>query len=952
VTEEADAAPGPLSLAVAYATAGRAALQRHAEGEAILAYEHALPLAEAAVAAGVDGQHADLVRFLGYVHDVLGGLKLTRSDLDGAERHFTAALELSKELAPASADVAKFTSNLGSVARHRGDLMAALRLYRSAADLAVTLEPVPDALGTYLSNAGTALLGMGDYNGALGLFRRALEIEERADPAAAATDLSLIGSALLELGESDQARDHFERALAVHEALDPQSSDTARDLVNVGYCHRLAGDLDQALQRYFAALDIDRALGPASLETAGDLNNISQVYELRGNLGRAQDYLEEALEISRGAAPRSQRTARQLNNLGAMRRAAGRHAEARVALEEALVIDQAVAPQSADTARDLGNLGMLAVDQDNLELAEDYCHRALDLYHALGADTESVAAVLTTLSIAAYRRGDKESAMTHTRAAYEIDRRRVPDADQTATDLINLAFLHAENGELDEAITRYSEAVGIAESLRRQAGTAAAREERFALLQSPYQGLVRALFQRAADGDAARAFDVAERARGRTLADLLARGRIDMLPADGAQRSLLVKERQLEHELAAIDRRLASTGAANDADQRRRRSAAERLERLRMDMRTAFPAYARLREPQPLGLAAAQRLLPGDTVLLCYHAGEQGGVMWAVRKGDWSAGAIPVPRSLLSEQVDAALTACRAAEPETGKTLTAWRRLSRLLLGAVPAGWLTAAARVVVVADGPLLYLPFELLPHADGYLADTLTVCYAPSVTILAELAERGARARQAPAGRRFIGIGLTDTGPGDGLQPLPGAREVREIAGEYGAGARVITGPAATKDLILRETADYRVVHFATHGVIDDSEPLYSGLQVAADQAGGDDRPDVLHVYEMFSLNIPAAVVVCSACQTAHGRIRAGEGLVGMSRALFSAGAGALVVTLWAVPDVPTRRLMRVFHRHLRAGQDPARALALAKRDVRRSHPYVYRHPYTWAGFIALAA
>ena len=106
------------------------------------------------------------------------------------------------------------------------------------------------------------------------------------------------------------------------------------------------------------------------------------------------------------------------------------------------------------------------------------------------------------------------------------------------------------------------------------------------------------------------------------------------------------------------------------------------------------------------------------------------------------------------------------------------------------------------------------------------------------------------------------------------------------------------------------------------------------------------------MFGLELRGAVVVCSACETARGKVQPGEGLVGMSRALFYAGAIALVVTLWPVPDAPTRRLMRVFHRYLRDGRPPAEALSLAKRTVRGSHPRVYRHPYTWAGFILLGA
>jgi CHAT domain-containing protein len=275
-------------------------------------------------------------------------------------------------------------------------------------------------------------------------------------------------------------------------------------------------------------------------------------------------------------------------------------------------------------------------------------------------------------------------------------------------------------------------------------------------------------------------------------------------------------------------------------------------------------------------------------------------------------------------------------------------------LEAVPENWISAPAHIVVIADGPLLYLPFEFLPHAGKRLADLSFVSYAPSVTVLGELTRRASGPPQERPARPFLGIGLTESGGRSGPAPLPGAREVREIAADYGPGARTLTGAEASKDAILAQSAEYRVVHFATHGVIDDAEPMYSGLRVAADQPGDAEGAEngrhVLHTYEMFGLALSGAVVVCSACETGGGHVRAGEGLMGMSRALFYAGAIALVVALWPVPDVPTRRLMRVFHRYLRDGRPPAEALSLAKRAVRASHPHVYRHPYTWAGFIVV--
>jgi tetratricopeptide (TPR) repeat protein len=964
--------PGPLSLAVGYATVGRDALARHEESEAILAYERALPLAQAAVATG-DGPHEDLVRFLVYVHDVLGGLMVGRSDLDQAEQHYTAALELTVEREADSADVVKFTNNLGAVARQRGDLSAALTLYRTATELAERMDPVPDAVATCWSNTGTILLAMGDLGGALELFRRALEIDERSDPADAATDLSLIGSVLVEYGDLEQARDHYQRALEVHRALDPRSSDTALDLLNLGYCHRLGGDLDQALTCYFAALDVDRALGPSSLGTAVDLSNISRVYRIRGNLSRAQYYLEQALEISRAVAPRSQRTAAQLTGLGAMYAGSGQFEEAREVLLEALDIDSTSAPGSLETARDLNNLAAVAIDLGELPLAEDYAHRALEIYRAQVPGSASIAVVYTTLAAIAHARGDRGTALEQTRAALTIDRREVPESEPALTDLINLAVLHVEGGELEEAVTCYEEAVDIAESLRRRAGVTEAREELFALLQSPYQGLVRALLRRGDGGE--RAFEIAERARGRALADLLARQRLDIRPGNDAQRSLLAEEKRIEDELAAISRRIAASEAAEPADQgvsapwpvtvsvvrdadlSRRHAVGEQLERLRMRIRSQFPAYASLRDPEPLGLSAAQELLSEGTLLLSYHVSDGGCAVWAIRRTDWHVGELDTGQAALSRDIDIALAPCRSAEPETPSAATAWDRLGGLLLSPVPGGWLADAKRVVVIGDGPLLYLPFELLPFNGARLADAVVVSYAPSATVLSDLTARAAGTRRSQPGRVFLGFGLAAANGGwvGDLPPLPGTREVSAIAADYGAGAKAVTGAEATKERIFQEVPGYRVVHFATHGVIDDRDPLYSGLHVAPSgslQPGDSRGSEVLHAYEMFALNLAGAVVICSACETAHGTIRAGEGLVGMSRALFYAGAISLVISLWPVPDSPTRRLMRVFHQHLRDGHDPAQALALAKRAVRTSHPRVYQHSCTWAGFIVLGA
>jgi CHAT domain-containing protein len=189
----------------------------------------------------------------------------------------------------------------------------------------------------------------------------------------------------------------------------------------------------------------------------------------------------------------------------------------------------------------------------------------------------------------------------------------------------------------------------------------------------------------------------------------------------------------------------------------------------------------------------------------------------------------------------------------------------------------------------------------------------------------------------------------------PLPAARrEIRALARDFASAGAAYPAAAATEHAIRTLAPRYQYVHFAAHAVLDDDDPLYSGLSVAppsdAERSLAADSDDFLQVYEMFDLGLSADVVMCSACQTAGGHIRPGEGLIGMSRALLFAGARSLVLTVWPVADYPTERLARQFYRELRHRRSPGTALAVAKQAVRASHPHVYGDPFAWAGLILI--
>jgi CHAT domain-containing protein len=159
---------------------------------------------------------------------------------------------------------------------------------------------------------------------------------------------------------------------------------------------------------------------------------------------------------------------------------------------------------------------------------------------------------------------------------------------------------------------------------------------------------------------------------------------------------------------------------------------------------------------------------------------------------------------------------------------------------------------------------------------------------------------------------------------------------------------GLDANRETVLSgRLARYRVVHFATHGVLDAAHPELSGIVLSQVDSRGRPREGFVRAHEIYRLSLPADLVVLSACSTALGREIHGEGLVGLTRGFQYAGARAVLVSLWEVEDRATAELMRLFYRELlQRGRTPAAALRAAQTALRRKPGW--RAPYYWAGFV----
>lgn len=279
--------------------------------------------------------------------------------------------------------------------------------------------------------------------------------------------------------------------------------------------------------------------------------------------------------------------------------------------------------------------------------------------------------------------------------------------------------------------------------------------------------------------------------------------------------------------------------------------------------------------------------------------------------------------------------------------------------------------RVIFIADSDLAYIPFPALVDTNGaYLIEKVTPLTAPSMQIL-ELTQQ--IRQQKLFGQGVLIVGNPSPMPME-LSDLPGTeQEAKAIAQLFNT--QPLLGSQATKQTILQQMRQARIIHLATHGILNEESGEHSAIAVVApkdaqtasfaallNKTGVDIRlkfssgelwlPDngLISADEILSLSawgIPAELAVFSACDTGLGEIT-GDGIIGLSRSLIAAGIPSIVVSLWAVSDASTETLMTEFYRQLQQTSNKATALRQAMLATRQQYP----NPRDWAAFTLIGA
>jgi CHAT domain-containing protein len=270
---------------------------------------------------------------------------------------------------------------------------------------------------------------------------------------------------------------------------------------------------------------------------------------------------------------------------------------------------------------------------------------------------------------------------------------------------------------------------------------------------------------------------------------------------------------------------------------------------------------------------------------------------------------------------------------------------------------LSGVETICIVPDGFLWNLPFQALVNkGDRYLIEDHPLYYAPSLSVLREMNRRTPASEKIDSSIIAFGnpvIGKDDQRTAD-LCPLPEAEtEVSSIAKSFGGKGKVFIGREASEKTFRTLGPAYSIIHLATHGVLDNRQPLYSHLLLT--KTDGDPENDgLLEAREIMNMNLHADLAVLSACETANGRISSGEGVMGMSWAFFVAGTRSMLVSQWKVNSASTSQLMVNFYQALESTPRATsrKAKSLQEATLRLMKDERYRHPFYWAGFVLVGS
>ena len=714
--------------------------------------------------------------------------------------------------------------------------------------------------------------------------------------------LGNLGVAYLNLGDYSKAIEYGQQQLVIAREIQDRDGEAAA-LNNLGLAYRSQGNYAKAIEYGQQSLDIAQEIKNRYGEGTA-LGTLGVAYLSLGNDAKAIEYMQQWLAIAREIQDRrGEGTA--LGNLGLAYRSLGDYDKAIEYGQQSLDIAQEIKNRHGEGAT-LGNLGIAYYSQGNYAKAIEYGQQHLAIAREI-QDRQGEGLALGNLGLTYIYLGNYAKAIEygqqHLAIAREIQDRR---GEGMALNNLGVALLNAGNPTESEKML--INAIQVWESMRQMLGSNDANKVSIFEEQA---GTYRTLQQvRVAQNNPIAALEIAERGRARAFVDLLTQ------------------------RLSTGDANSVIASAPNQ----------DEIRQIAKAQNATLVQYSIIYD----GFQIQGKQVARESALYIWVIQPTGEITF--RQVDlkplWQNNASLASLIIVNqESLDIRNRSSLGSIKPPNFNL---RMLHQLLIDPI-ASLLPKDpnAHVIFIPQGSLFQVPFPALQDANGtYLIQKHTILTAPSIQVLALTRQQRLKLASQPSnsGKALVlgnptmpSVSLYPGEPKQTLPPLPGAEaEARAIAPLLKTQA--ITGAQGTKAAIVQKMPQASIIHLATHGLLDDVRGLGSAIALAP--SGNDDG--LLTAEEIFDMKLQASLVVLSACNTGEGRIT-GDGVIGLSRALISAGVPSVIVSLWAVPDAPTSELMQAFYQNLQQNPNKAQALRQAMLTTMKTHS----NPRNWAAF-----
>jgi len=793
------------------------------------------------------------------------------------------------------------------------------------------------------------------------------------------------------LAQSDltEATQNYERALQIWRDLN-NLREQARILVMLGFIEDRKGEWANSISLFTQAQNLIE--GTDEPFRMGQIaSGFADVFNQNGLPENALIQYQRALDYYR-QTPDTYDDAITIWAIGTTYYFLENYPEALTHLRKALAD---LGPNTSDSGLCSEYLGRVYISMGEFPTALQYLQAALDTL-TRAVNPREAARVVGLIGQIYQQQGKLERARQSYLQALATFR-KLSDRINQAAMYYAMGSLELRSGNYDAAQDYLRQSIETTENIRQVSTSRDLTAAFTAQFYDRYETYIECLMRKdqadPAQGFAVRAFETSEASRARSLAELLRTTQTNL--EAGLDPQLAGQEKSLRQALKIKeDRKVALLGTKYkpadligvDTELARLQS---EYQQVRETIRERYPSYEQITRPTAWDLRQIQEQVIADdqTVLLEYGLGSERSYVWVVTRDSFKT--FNLPALAVINEAAQRVHKLLATPPGTGSSdeLTpALEELSQMVLSPVAAE--LSKRRIIVVADGVLHYVPFQVLltPSAGNEpLVADYEIINIPSASILGELRKEATRRQPAKllaafgdpvfessfAQRKDTAdneqsvmmaietarwhLALRDIElNGDSFDPsviTPLFYAKRELANLRDVASNgetfVASGFMATrKQLLSTDLTQYAILHFATHGLLDPKRPENSGLVLSTVNRDGQAQNGFVGLQDIYALRAPVDLVVLSACQTALGKDVRGEGLLGLTRGFMYAGASSVLASLWKVDDEATAELMRQFYINLlQKGMTPAAALREAQNSIRQRPEW--QAPYYWAGF-----